>query len=183
MFVLATASRMDLADHLRKASLADLYEVRMMIETRAARLAAERRTAADAAALEAALERRTRAARRSDEEFIDADVALHTAVVAAAGNPVLTALFEQFVPTLREALTDLVRRTGRATRTWGTPRTRPWSPRSARATRTGPRPWSPRRSPRPPCAGSRERSALEPATRRLRAGYGQARPGQASGRP
>ncbi|MEY9856750.1 GntR family transcriptional repressor for pyruvate dehydrogenase complex [Catenulispora sp. GAS73] len=114
VFVLATESRTDLADHLRKASLADLYEVRMMIETRAARLAAERRTPADAAALEAALERRTRAARRSDEEFVEADVALHTAVVAAAGNPVLTALFEQFVPTLREALADLVRRSGRA---------------------------------------------------------------------
>jgi DNA-binding FadR family transcriptional regulator len=64
--------------------------------------------------MEAALERRTRAARRSDAEFIDADVALHLAVVAAAGNPVLTALFEQFVPTLRESLTELVQRLGRA---------------------------------------------------------------------
>ncbi|MFD0636941.1 FadR/GntR family transcriptional regulator [Catenulispora yoronensis] len=114
VFVLATESRADFGDHLRKAAIADVYEVRMMIETRAARLAAERRTEADVRALEAALDRRTRAARRSDAEFIDADIALHTAVVAAAGNPVLTALFEQFAPALRAGLTALVRDSGRA---------------------------------------------------------------------
>ncbi|GAA1955682.1 FadR/GntR family transcriptional regulator [Catenulispora subtropica] len=114
VFVLATEARADFGDHLRKAAIADVYEVRMMIETRAARLAAERRTPADVAALETALDRRTRAARRSDAEFIDADIALHTAVVAAAGNPVLTALFEQFAPALRAGLTELVRTTGRA---------------------------------------------------------------------
>ncbi|OLE27720.1 MAG: GntR family transcriptional regulator [Catenulispora sp. 13_1_20CM_3_70_7] len=114
VFVLAAEPKTDLAAHLRKASVGDVYEVRMMIETRAARLAARRRTEADVAALEAALERRTRAARRTDQEFIDADIALHTAVVAAAANPVLTALFEQFVPALREGLTELVTALGRA---------------------------------------------------------------------
>ena len=114
VFVLATEPKADFGDHLRKAAIADVYEVRMMIETRAARLAAERRTAADVAALETALDRRTRAARRSDAEFIDADIALHAAVVAAAGNPVLTALFEQFVPALRAGLTEIVRASGRA---------------------------------------------------------------------
>ncbi|MBW8802683.1 MAG: FadR family transcriptional regulator [Catenulisporales bacterium] len=114
VFVLAADPKTDLAAHLRKASVGDVYEVRMMIETRAARLAARRRTEADVAALEAALERRTRAARRTDQEFIDADIALHTAVVAAAANPVLTALFEQFVPALREGLTELVTALGRA---------------------------------------------------------------------
>ncbi|NUR57827.1 MAG: FadR family transcriptional regulator [Catenulispora sp.] len=114
VFVLATEPKADFGDHLRKAAIADVYEVRMMIETRSARLAAERRTAADVAALEAALDRRTRAARRSDAEFIEADIALHAAVVAATGNPVLTALFEQFIPALRSGLTSLVRDSGRA---------------------------------------------------------------------
>ncbi|NUR28568.1 MAG: FCD domain-containing protein, partial [Catenulispora sp.] len=41
-------------------------------------------------------------------------IALHAAVVAAAGNPVLTALFEQFIPVLRSGLTALVRDSGRA---------------------------------------------------------------------
>jgi DNA-binding FadR family transcriptional regulator len=114
VFVLTVEPKADFGDHLRKAAIADVYEVRMMIETRAARLAAERRTPADVTALETALDRRTRAARRSDAEFIDADIAVHVAVVAAAGNPVLSALFEQFVPLLREGLTSLVRTTGRA---------------------------------------------------------------------
>ncbi|MFL6109990.1 MAG: FadR/GntR family transcriptional regulator [Catenulispora sp.] len=114
VFVLAAEPRTDLAAHLRRASVGDIYEVRMMIETRAARLAAQRRTGTDIAVLEAALERRTRAARRGDQEFIDADIALHAAVVAAAGNPVLTALFDQFVPALREGLIELVTTLGRA---------------------------------------------------------------------
>nr|WP_272933134.1 FCD domain-containing protein [Streptomyces sp. SN-593] len=43
--------------------------------------------------------------------FVDADIALHTAVVAAAYNPVLTDLFAEFTPVLREnvlALLDLM---------------------------------------------------------------------------
>ncbi|NUP77897.1 MAG: FCD domain-containing protein, partial [Nonomuraea sp.] len=37
-----------------------------------------------------------------------ADIALHAAVVAAAGNPVLTDLFAEFAPALRERLIDMV---------------------------------------------------------------------------
>ncbi|SEG53888.1 DNA-binding transcriptional regulator, FadR family [Actinacidiphila yanglinensis] len=47
----------------------------------------------------------------SGAAFIDADIALHTAVVAAAHNPVLTDLFAEFAPALREnllALLDLI---------------------------------------------------------------------------
>ena len=87
-----------------------------MIETRAARLAAERRTEDDMARIDAALARRRAAADLPlpDDAFADADIALHAAVVAAAGNPVLTALFEQFVPPLREGLVELLRLLGRA---------------------------------------------------------------------
>lgn len=43
---------------------------------------------------------------------MDADIALHRAVLAAAHNPVLTDLFAEFAPALRQALIDLVELTG-----------------------------------------------------------------------
>ncbi|MFD9242916.1 FCD domain-containing protein [Streptomyces sp. NPDC059556] len=43
-----------------------------------------------------------------DAGFVDADVAPHAAVVAAARNPVLTDLFEEFAPVLRQGLIDLL---------------------------------------------------------------------------
>ena len=113
VYVLATSPRPDLATDLRRASVENVYEVRMMIETRAARLAAERRTEDDMARIDRALARRRAAADLSDDEFVDADISLHAAVVSAAGNPVLTALFDQFVPPLREGLVELLRLLGR----------------------------------------------------------------------
>lgn len=118
VFVIATepaAPAEDWAARLRRASVADVYEIRMMIELRAARLAAERRTAEDLAALDLALRARDEAAEAAAagsgdaEAFIDADIALHTAVVNAAGNPVLADLYGEFVPVLREGLLDLTR--------------------------------------------------------------------------
>ncbi|WP_261562158.1 FCD domain-containing protein [Frankia tisae] len=41
-------------------------------------------------------------------DFVDADVALHVTVVAAAHNPVLDGLFAEFVPVLRRGLAELV---------------------------------------------------------------------------
>ncbi|XVQ08803.1 FCD domain-containing protein [Spirillospora sp. CA-255316] len=43
------------------------------------------------------------------ERFVDADIAVHRAVVAAAHNPILAGLFAEFVPVLREGLLDLLR--------------------------------------------------------------------------
>ncbi|MEV7599232.1 FadR/GntR family transcriptional regulator [Kitasatospora sp. NPDC089797] len=98
----------DWAARLRAAELAHIYEVRTMVEVQAARLAAERRTAADLTAVDAALAARRAAGGANDKAFVDADIALHTAVVAAAHNPVLDDLFAQFAPILREHLVDLV---------------------------------------------------------------------------
>jgi DNA-binding FadR family transcriptional regulator len=114
VYVIATEARGDLATRLREAAVNDVYEVRLMVEVHAARLAAERRTEADIAALDAALATRTKAAGASDEAFVDADIALHRAVVAAADNPVLTELFDQFVPTLREGIIEICRLIDRA---------------------------------------------------------------------
>ncbi|WP_188187945.1 FadR/GntR family transcriptional regulator [Nonomuraea sp. SYSU D8015] len=108
VFVIATEPAEDWPARLRRAAITDVYEVRMMVETQAARLAAERRTEEDLAAMEAALEARSGAAAGDDAAFVDADIALHAAVVAAAGNPVLTDLFAEFAPVLRERLIDLV---------------------------------------------------------------------------
>ncbi len=112
VFVIATEAAAGPAEgwaaRLRRAAITDVYEVRVIVETQAAALAAGRRTDEDVAALEAALERRSRAAGADDAAFVDADIALHAAVVAAAGNPVLSDLFAEFAPALRERLIDLV---------------------------------------------------------------------------
>ncbi|MET9244258.1 FCD domain-containing protein [Nonomuraea sp. NPDC003709] len=108
VFVIATDIAEDWPARLRRAAITDVYEVRMMVETQAARMAARRRTEEDVATLEEALAARARAASQDDAAFVDADIALHAAVVAAAGNPVLTDLFAEFAPTLREGLIGLV---------------------------------------------------------------------------
>ncbi|WP_157253051.1 FadR/GntR family transcriptional regulator [Nonomuraea typhae] len=110
VFVMATETPEDWPARLRRAAIGDVYEVRMLVEVQAARLAAARRTEADVTALEEALERRREAAAAApglDEGFIAADITLHAAVVAAAHNPVLTDLFGEFVPVLRKGLLDL----------------------------------------------------------------------------
>ncbi|MFC4911848.1 FadR/GntR family transcriptional regulator [Actinomadura gamaensis] len=110
VFVIATEPDEDWTARLRRASVADVYEIRMMIEVRAAELAAVRRTAGDLADLDAALAARNAAvASAPDEELVDSDIALHRTAVRAAHNPLLTDLFDQFVPVLREGLLDLVR--------------------------------------------------------------------------
>ena len=66
--------------------LQDLSEIRLAVEPGAAGLAAQRRTEADLAALDASMERMRHEA--SDASgFADADLALHLAVAIASGNP------------------------------------------------------------------------------------------------
>jgi DNA-binding FadR family transcriptional regulator len=108
VFVTATRPAEDWPARLRRAAVADVYEVRTLLEIQAARLAAERRTDADVTALHAALDTRRGAADGPGGAFVDADIALHAAVVAAAHNPVLDDLFAEFAPALREALIDLL---------------------------------------------------------------------------
>jgi DNA-binding FadR family transcriptional regulator len=70
--------------------LLDLYDYRCMVEGMIARAAAERRTAADVAGLEAALEDFRAATSMTDAR--NADRRLHGLVTAAARNPHLTSL-------------------------------------------------------------------------------------------
>ncbi|CAG6397458.1 FCD domain-containing protein [Streptomyces cocklensis] len=108
VFVISTEPQQDFGARLRRAALAEVYEVRAMLEVQAARLAAHRRTDEDVAVMVAALAARRLASGGDDAAFVDADIALHAAIVAAARNPVLTDLFAEFAPVLREALVDLV---------------------------------------------------------------------------
>ncbi|MGW2049865.1 FadR/GntR family transcriptional regulator [Streptomyces sp. NPDC001858] len=108
VFVIATEPRDDWSTQLRQAVIADVYEVRMLLEVEAAQLAAQRRTEDDITALHEALARRSAAASAGDAEFVAADIALHQVMVAAAHNPVLTGLFTEFVPVLQRRLLDLV---------------------------------------------------------------------------
>ncbi|MFD6277117.1 FadR/GntR family transcriptional regulator [Streptomyces sp. NPDC060209] len=108
VFVIAAEPDEDWTTQLRRAAVTDVYEVRIGIEVEAARLAARRRTDEDLAGLTAALAGRRAAADAGDAAFVDADIALHAAVVATAHNPVLSALFTEFVPTLRRGLIDML---------------------------------------------------------------------------
>ncbi|MFI5878595.1 FadR/GntR family transcriptional regulator [Streptomyces sp. NPDC051554] len=108
VFVVATESAEDWPTRLRRAAVTDVYEVRMGVEVQAARLAASRRTPEDVTAMERALEARRAASGADDIAFVDADIAFHAAVVAAAHNPVLADIFGQFTPVLREGLVELL---------------------------------------------------------------------------
>ncbi|MFF7249066.1 FadR/GntR family transcriptional regulator [Embleya sp. NPDC008237] len=107
VFVIATEPAEDLPARLRRASAVEVYEVRNLIEVRAAMLAAERRTDEDLAALDAGLAARA-AALGDDAAYIDADIAFHASIVAAAHNEVLTDLFAVFQVTMRPSLLDLL---------------------------------------------------------------------------
>ena len=71
----------------------------------AARLAAGRRTAADLTALDGALATREAAWRSGRlDDFVEADTALHTAVVAAAHNPMLADLYASVGAAIRASV-------------------------------------------------------------------------------
>jgi DNA-binding FadR family transcriptional regulator len=93
----------DWEPRLRRAAVLEAYEVREALEVQAARLAASRRTEADIEALHARLAGRERA-RGADARFVEADLAFHRSVVAAAHNPLLAEMFDSFAAVLREAL-------------------------------------------------------------------------------
>lgn len=96
---------------LRRANIVFVIEGRIAIETEAAGLAAQRRTPDDLRTMRRELA--ARAARRSAAEgHVDADTAFHRSIVAAAHNPVLTGLFDGFVPRSRQAMIEMLRMAG-----------------------------------------------------------------------
>ena len=87
------------------ADRAQVAELRSVLETAAAGLAAERRTPRDLDLIDAALGRRDRAWHTGDpESFVQADAAFHQAVVAAAHNDVIAAVYADLGEVLRAHL-------------------------------------------------------------------------------
>lgn len=103
---------LDVADEwdvvLRQADIAAVLEARIAIETEAAALAATRRTPQSLRAIRRALAQRHVDYTGSDD-YVDADMRFHRAVVEAADNSVLLELFDAFVPRLRQAMIDMLR--------------------------------------------------------------------------
>ncbi|WP_052867794.1 FadR/GntR family transcriptional regulator [Streptomyces niger] len=94
---------------LRRSCELEAYEVRASLERDAARYAALRRTEEDVAALRAALADRDGAWRAGDTAaFIEADIAFHRAVAAAAHNSVLADLYGHLTDALRATLRSVV---------------------------------------------------------------------------
>lgn len=93
---------------LARADVVAVIEARVAIEAEAAALAAGRRTPADLRALRQALVDRSKTG-TSLEAHVDADMAFHRAVVAAAHNEVLSELFDAFVPRIHRAMVDMLR--------------------------------------------------------------------------
>ncbi|NIY64570.1 FadR/GntR family transcriptional regulator [Streptomyces malaysiensis] len=105
-YVLATS---ELAGVMhRRFAAADprhVAELRSALETKAARLAAERRTEQDLKQLDAQLDRRERAWEGGDPDaFVEADATLHMAVVAASHNDVLEELYADLGAVVRDFL-------------------------------------------------------------------------------
>jgi DNA-binding FadR family transcriptional regulator len=93
---------------LRRAGIVSVIEARIAIEAEAAALAAERRTPAELRAMRRALAERE-ARRSAIEEHVDADTVFHRSIVVAAHNPILTELFDGFVPRSRQAMIEMLR--------------------------------------------------------------------------
>jgi DNA-binding FadR family transcriptional regulator len=87
--------------------LGQLMELRLVVEPGAARLAAERSSATDLAALEAAYDGMAEHAERlprSQDEFVRADLAFHLTLLRAGGNHLIEQLGWLLDPGLRHAL-------------------------------------------------------------------------------
>ncbi|MBP2414100.1 DNA-binding FadR family transcriptional regulator [Arthrobacter stackebrandtii] len=96
---------------LLQADINSVIEARIAIEVEAAALAAERRSPTELRAIRRAGDQRD-AARSDIEAHVDADIAFHRAIVAAAHNPILVDLFDSFTPRSRQAMIDLLRLQG-----------------------------------------------------------------------
>ncbi|QRY41403.1 FadR family transcriptional regulator [Microbacterium hominis] len=108
VYVTALEAPDDWEQVLRRTDIVTVLEARTAIEVEAASLAATRRTPSDLRAIRRALDLRT-VPGQSVEEHVDADMALHRAIVVAAHNEVLTELFDGFVPRVRRAMVDMLR--------------------------------------------------------------------------
>ncbi|WP_430332836.1 FadR/GntR family transcriptional regulator [Rhodococcus sp. ACT016] len=89
-------------------AIAEVLQVRVAIESRAAALAATNHDDSDAGAIRRALADRNRILGGDPAELAAADISFHRRVVAGAHNSLLIALFDSLQQRLVEAMTDFL---------------------------------------------------------------------------
>lgn len=94
-YVRATKDAGETLRRISRSQLRDKLEVRIMLETEAAKLAARRREPEDLQRMTLALDKRARAG-DNIRDRIQHDQAFHTALVAASHNPALAELYNYF---------------------------------------------------------------------------------------
>jgi DNA-binding FadR family transcriptional regulator len=92
-YVRATSEVSGALRRLCGSELREVLQVRRCLEVEGARLAAAARTDEDVAALRRLLQRRDELELEDHPAFVEADAALHFAVMQASGNTVLTELY------------------------------------------------------------------------------------------
>ncbi|GAC79393.1 DNA-binding transcriptional regulator, FadR family [Gordonia malaquae] len=108
VFVRSTTPN-DSWDRLAEISaIADVLQVRIAIESRAAALAAERNDAGEIAAVRRALDERDRMRIAAPEVLATADVDFHREIVKASGNAPLLALFDSIRPRIVSAMAEFL---------------------------------------------------------------------------
>ncbi|MET2716821.1 FadR/GntR family transcriptional regulator [Streptomyces harbinensis] len=109
-FVVSVTDPASALREVQRASIRDVLELRTALETEAARLAALRRGPADLERMRSALDAQRQLGREGGpgaedmELYADHDVEFHRAIVDAARNSALTALYDWFAGSVREAL-------------------------------------------------------------------------------
>jgi len=111
-YVISRSSDMDsLERRLRQANIRDVYEVRRMLEIEIVRLAVQRRTTEDLAAMRASLADKASAWQGEKVDvaaYVAADMNFHNAIASASKNSVLADLYFTFSAAIRNALTYLI---------------------------------------------------------------------------
>jgi len=110
-FVRAMLDAGEVFRRIERTALRDQLEVRMMLETEAARLAAERRGEADLDAMRTALDNR-HAAGDDIEKRIRFDEQFHHAIVNASGNQALVELYKYFAGSISKTIHETEKNEG-----------------------------------------------------------------------
>ena len=102
-YVLTSLDPTEVMRRVSRSSLREHFELRAMLETEAARLAARHCTKADVAALRRLLKARgEQHDHNSRDTFADADTAFHSAIARLSGNSALSELYRYFSHAVRE---------------------------------------------------------------------------------
>lgn len=102
-YVNGTMQRETLDERLRRADVAELNSVRVLLEEAIVKQAAVHKTAADLTVIDQWLTRRKNAIDHNQaKECADADIGFHLALATASGNTVLADLYKNFTVVMRE---------------------------------------------------------------------------------